>query len=68
MFSLEWLFRYNAIFYPTTLSFCWASKCATLSTLDSAKTLNLQNQYDFVYSNSYFTSLALEGVHESASL
>ena len=51
MFSLEWLLRYSAIFYPTTLSFCWASKYTTLSTLDSAKTLTLQNRYGFVYSN-----------------
>ena len=36
----------------------------------NAKTLNLQNPYDFVYSNTenlYFTILALEGVHKSAS-
>ena len=67
MFSLEWLFRYSATNYIVIL-LAW--KCATLLSILLVWQIVKIDMILFTVTQKtcYFTNLALEGVHESASL
>ena len=64
MFSLEWLFRYSATNYIVILLGMEMRHII----IHFTGLADSQNRYDLTQKTCYFTNLALEGVHESASL